>query len=477
MAIMLKFVRGATELSLQDSTSGAQLARGWYPNVQLPQPGGAPAPVRESLPVMVAGSSQDDMAMHIQALHEMQVWAALYMSDRMEQTPVWLHAQLNTETNARRALVTGIEITYDSGWYDPEAASFRQTLMLNVTRGPWEATAALTSNGVLAEDSWACLVMDYTASPGADVTGDIPARITKFELATQWDIDISEQYDRFWIGLRSARRHADLDWFSPIWECEATGGTLGTDALRVGDATASPKLPAGDTAVQVSGATVTAWANRLTLELGDITSDWEAQYGRFLALLRAKVSAGKWEVKLKFAYANGVMAGEGPTVEVDETLGWNWYEMGQHSIPQRDLHALPVSLIAASAEEKYQVQVWARRTSGSGTLDLDCIVQLPIDEGYAVVKGADMDYTVDNANAAYLNIGCAPEDTFQAVALIPDTPSLQAVPQLSVNNFYLQPGDGRAYIVYAGPDLSDIYDKISGSVQWVPRWLSLRGAE
>jgi len=475
MALVLKFVRGLTEVSLQDGLAGLQLADGWRPNVQIPVPGGPAAPVVESLPVIVRGSSHDDLATHVQALHEMQYWAGLYLADRMEQTPVWLHAQLYNESNERRALVYSIETTFDTGWYEAESAYYEQSMMIAATRGPWEATAALADNGILEESAGACLVMDYTYGANGDVVGDIPARINKFEIATAYDVAALDQYDRFWVGLRSARRHSDLDLFVPVWECEAPDADLGIDAALVQDPDASPALPTGDTKITITPGTAT-WARRLTIDLGDVTRDFAANYGRFLALLRAQISEGAWEAQLKFAYYGGVVAAEGPIVEIDE-LGWDIYEMGQHSIPLRDLHALPIALIPDQAEEFYQVQIWARRTAGEGTLDLDCIIMLPIDEGYAVVKGADMDFDLPASNSAYLAIGCSPEDTFQAVATQPDYQGVQVVPQLTTGNFYLPPGDGRAYIVFAGPYVSKITDMISANVLWTPRWLSLRGAE
>jgi hypothetical protein len=88
-----------------------------------------------------------------------------------------------------------------------------------------------------------------------------------------------------------------------------------------------------------------------------------------------------------------------------------------------------------------------------------------------------MDFDLPASNSAYLEIGCSPEDTFQAVATQPDYQGVQVVPQLTTGNFYLPPGDGRAYIVFAGPYVSKITDMISANVLWTPRWLSLRGAE
>ena len=472
MALTLSLLRGGTIISLQDGAAGLQLAEGWQPNVQVPLVGGPPLPVTEALPLLATGLSHDHLALVLQGLHQMQVWAAQYLGERLEQTPVWLYCALAGETNVRRALVYGIDVSYASGWYEAESASYMQNVMATLTRGPWEAEQWWEDMGVLAEQSGVCLTLDYSATD--EVYGDLPARINLLRLATAAAQDAIDQYDRFWIGLRSADRHESLSEFVPIWECETTGGVLGTTAELIQDDTASPG-GLGDTLVRIT-ATDGLWALALTLDLATITGAYVANYGRFLALLRAKVSSGTYEVLMRWAYGNGALAAEGLLTEIAGT-DWDIYGVGQHSLPQRDLHAFPVDVIAPEADEHYQAQFWVRRTSGSGTLDLDCLINLPIDEAYAVVSGADMDYSVGAPTSAYLYIGCAPEDTCQAIVLVPDTPSIHVVPQLSLSNFYLPPGLGNLYIVFAGPWASDIADALAAQIGWTPRWLSLRGAE
>lgn len=474
MTATLKFVCDSTTVSLQlgSSTTGLQLLAGWQPKIG--QPGNATTPLSELLPVLAIGSSQDNLATTLQGLHDMQIWAQRYLQSVDDRRPVWLHAQLSGETMERRALVYGIEATFRSGWFDAESATYMQELVLVVERGPWEALVSIYGVDETLQTG-AVVSFDYTAAPGIDVGGDLPARIEELRVYTKPD-SATDEYDRFWIGLRSAARHGTLANFRPLWECE-TSATLENGASLTTDSTASPG-GTGNTKVQVSGSATATWLRRCTRSMSGLTSSYTDNYGRFLVLLRAKVASGTWNVQMRYTHQSAVVLATGPVVEVSNT-SWDIHEMGVVELPLRDVQAVQVGTAPFTIDRYLSYEIWAERTSGTGALDLDCTINLPVDEGFCIAKGASLDFSL-TGYCARLTVGMAPQERLGALGIIPVTTiaeTVSGVPMLSAQEFYLPTGDGRIYIVFAGTYASDLADGISAYVSWYNRWLSLRGSE
>lgn len=473
MTATLKFVRDTVTVSLQmgSQTTGLQLLEGWQPKI-----GDGAEPVTETLPVLAIGTSHNDLAARLQALHDMQIWADEYRTNFDERRPVWLHAKLVGETNERRALVYRIEATFKSSWFDAESAVYMQELILVVDRGPWEAIGVVVG-ATLTDATGAVVQYDYTTSPGMDVSGDIPARVDEFRVSTKQN-GATLEYDRFWIGLRSERRHGLLMYFRPLWEAET--GTLENGASLISDSTASPG--SGNTAVRVSGTSTETLARRVARYMYQFTGNYAENYGRFLVLLRARVGGGAWNVQMRYAYKSGATLLTGPLVRVAKTV-WDIYEMGIVDIPLRDAQAIPAGItgypVPSGVDLYFASDIWAERVSGSANLDLDCTIHIPVDEGFCIAKGARCDFSLSGQRAS-LVIGTAPTGRIAALGLAPvsgGSQTVTSIPQLSARDFALPVGDGRAYIVVAGTDSSDLADSVTVSARWYPRWLSLRGEE
>lgn len=326
----------------------------------------------------------------------------------------------------------------------------------------------------------ASLVYDYTQAGSAvaahDIVGDALARIQFLNIAP---VSVGDEISRLWIGIRSVKKHkaTGLSNFITIWECEA--GTLGTDAALAADATASPGV-VGNTKVTITPGTAT-WAKRLSIDLQDVTANFEDNFGRFLWLLRTKVSAGKWDVQLRFGY--GTMAAadliQGPILSISST-SWNTLEMDESIIPLRDLHSFPLSVLPGS-ENFCQVQIWARRTSGAGTLDLDCLKPIPVDEGWLKSSGFTMTVVALGADQWYF--GESPEQARQCLTygLTGAISAFKYFAALEAPNFRLPPGDGRMVIVHARASSSVLADRIglnsSDVGKYYESWYTLRGTE
>jgi len=160
----------------------------------------------------------------------------------------------------------------------------------------------------------------------------------------------------------------------------------------------------------------------------------------------------------------------GPKVEVGTS--WNYYEMGIAPIPLRDLQVLPLAVHAAAYEAGYTLQIWGRRTSGAGSLDLDCVCPVPVDEGFLS----------DEVEVIAGNVWAVAESPIGRVGRVVAYTSYYHVgAPKSFCNFGLPPGDGRMIVVYQRPASSVLMDQVTlndgnGGLYYC-QWYNLRGSE
>lgn len=176
---------------------------------------------------------------------------------------------------------------------------------------------------------------------------------------------------------------------------------------------------------------------------------------------------------------------EGPTVEISNTE-YLWKEMGIASLPLANRKAFDPAVFPNQLipYEDYYVDIWARRTAGTGVFDMDCIGLVPCDEGLMVLDDVNWPTSKNAGTAAYVVIAESPRGDWQA-ASVDGTKSIYETPTLS-GGVALPPGDGRLVIFVNGTaeaKLSPYFGFQSDNVaslassQYYPRWLSLRGAE
>jgi hypothetical protein len=481
VAIVLKFKQGdsGTELDLQGGSTGFQLAGGgWNPAVASPIHMADPSPILESLHLLLKNTSQDNISTNMQSLHEMQVLANRYINDPHSETPVWLHSKLNNETNERRALVRRIEAQFKTSWFGSEATALDIPIVITVVREPyWEATSARDLPD-LAPSAAACVTYDYTAAGAAvgahNIVGDVGARIRLFDI-----LHANKNLRRYWMGIRTADKHGatGISNFVATWEAEA--GSPGTDVTETADATASGGTKDVVSESALDWDTATFWRVFLSV-LTNVSANEEDQYGNFLWLMRAKVTSGTWEVKIAFEPTSTRDTVWTEVVELTNT-SWNYFEMGVQPIGFRNLHAILEGDYAKSAEGlSFTVSPWARRTSGSGDLEVDCLVRIPVDEGFLKIEAS-----ADAGTNEHVLFGHAPEGIKSTIAYNPAAANqaTQKPAIKGIHNFTLPPGDGRIYCVYSdqagGADvLADTITFNDGDTgKYYERWLSLRGSE
>ena len=106
----------STGLATIDFTSGTDfdLQDDFYlPVTATPTGDGSIPPyVTETVPVLLRGTSHDDLAVSMQELAALQKRAAEYWVDQQQAIPVWLNCKLHAETSERRALVKAIHCEF-----------------------------------------------------------------------------------------------------------------------------------------------------------------------------------------------------------------------------------------------------------------------------------------------------------------------------------------------------------------------------
>jgi hypothetical protein len=436
--------------------------------------------VEEIITVLVDDTSDDNLATELQTLDDLILRVDRYRENPTYYTPVWLHAKRDGETGERRALVKQLSYTLLAGDFDPEANEYRIPLTLSVVRGGyWERTSA---RSLPDESSSAKTVVsyDYTAAgigvSAHDIVGDVPARPLAFSLTT----DSGAEIDRVWCGIRSAGVR-QITNYENTWECEdGTNEAIASDNTTSETYLASPGGGSG-AYVDATPAADNTWEMCLTLQLGDVyasDADYDAAFGTFLWLLRAKVDASTtMQVQLRFGY-NAMDDADfvrGNIIEFTNT-SWNIVAMDTETVPSRDLHALNTTTTPTTYEGTWAIQIWAKRTSGSGGVLLDCLFPIAVDEGYLIAS----DMELNGAITGVFMYGEAPEGKRGAITYT--NGELSQFATLDVENFRLPPGDGRIDIVMARQATSVFTDYLyvnllDLSSAYAERWRSLRGGE
>jgi len=314
-----------------------------------------------------------------------------------------------------------------------------------------------------------------------DIVGDVPARINGLAIR-KGDAGAGVYIYRVWMGIRSANKHgaAGVTSFVPIWECEdgTFGGDVSEDAASDQNG-ASPGSGSGSFLLVDEDGGNTSWddgdfhtAVYLSLSQVGYTTASDA-YGRFMWLLRAKVSAGTWQVRMRTGY--NTARNYFDPVEISGT-SWDYLYLGICTVPPRNVQAIDTAAMAVAGDINTNVWLEAKVTSGAGDLSLDCICTIPIDEGFLHIWDGMVDTSID------LTFGQGPMGSTQVID-VAGGPAAADVSPFEAEGFCVPPGDGRIIAVYARETTSDLTDQIEFAdptniaSAYTERWTGLRGAE
>ena len=449
--------------------------------------GTIPPYVTETIPVMLRAVTYDAYAAYMQILVAHQKRAAEYWVNSQQAVPVWLNCKADGESGERRALVKAIhfefrpwiqELYQECGTTVPPEQLFGTML---VERHPyWEDPTPWTFTNATPAAA-ASVVYDYLIEPG----GDVPCRINALAVRSA---TAAITLGRFWMGIRSATLHgADgVTNFKAVWECE--DGSLFPEVAIDPAPEVNLASPGGGSGSQILVTPVGggpdwddgAFHPVVSLSLasaGYAAAEFEDGFGRFLWLLRVKCSAGEWEVKTSAGYVAVVTTLPYSDPASVTNTSWDYKEVGIWTFGGRNRQAIETAQIVTSKDVS-QIHIFARRISGVGTLSLDCLCPIPVDEGFLKITDA-------NVTTAYdVWFGQGPKEDTQVITTQDAADDLISyITPYEVETFRFPPGANRIICVYARDTSTVLTDGIEfgdpsvGASAYTERWTALRGAE
>jgi hypothetical protein len=443
-------------LNLYADAAGFSVAHGgWAPKVMSSHD----TECAEVMMLIVEGSSHDDLATKLQNLAAKALEIQQHADDIATQQNVWLKVQLTNETSARMAFISEARVDIKDSLMGPPVSpgNFLSKCQLALVRGHWERDAVV----VATSD-------DVDSIGGSDnyatVVGDLPARLRV--LRFRGDVSGGGPLYEFWMGFRTSRLGTVAN-FVPIWECE--DGTMGTDASIDNTSevnTASPGGGAGEF-VEVDFATETELDDRVTIEIEDVTANYGDQRGNFAILARMKVDAHTvCRVRLLDGFSSSDEWRTQSRIVISNT-NWLVQTLGTVTIPPT--RGFPVT----GNLRKYALRLEAERVSGSGNLKIDCVSPVPMSEGFIHITGSAVQYVGGDTRNAEVRL--FPDYAISGNAWAGGYPV--STLNIETQRYGLPVGSGTLFLIAQRETQSILADFCNIEMRYVPRWLTLRGAE
>lgn len=436
-----------------DSNSAGISITDWVPKIG----NDGDAYVDEVLTLLIKGSGHDDLASKVQALDNM-IRQVSYFRSSAQQKGIFLRCQMTNETGARQALVLAARRENATALYTAPASpgNVVEAYKLVLRRMPWWERA---DDVVVAAQTLAHCVggtLSFSSIPG-----DVPARLMPLSFEGHAGGTTAPFYE-FWAGFRTAR-YGTLANFVPVWECE--DGTPDTDASSVAEATAS-----GGDMITVTFATTETMASRLTIKASQVTANTADQCGRFLVLLRAKHGGtGAVYVRMATGWVATNVYDVGVRVAVSDA-NWLFYALGEVTFPPSQVRSLGA---LAMAEAGFRIDASG---PAAAELYLDCLVLVPVDEGFCHISGARVQE--DTGTIEKTAVGKEADEAIYTYCYYGTTLNQVTDPSgTSPAGFSLPIGSSTLVVVGRGSSASTLADHCDVAIAYTPRWAMLRGAE
>lgn len=370
--------------------------------------------------------------------------AEMFHRDPLRKLGVQLRAQANNEVGSRTALIyRGDFVPAMQQTITPllgKSGSFYQLALER--HGAWETT---TTGPTYSNVSVLGGIVSLT-----DMGGTLLGRMGQLDVLAR--SGGGGPLHKIWVGCRPVYEGSTS--FVAKWECES--GTNGTDAADTADAGDS-----GGNKVRVSFATVATLAKRLSMTVATFITTPKEGVGRYLVLLRGSVTAGVVAVQMRSGFSSSENFTPHKTVYLSNTTD-QLLELGEVSIPPFGYRQ---QFSGNNTVEQFQLQLWAERISGSGSLDLDCLVLIPAEHSF-YVSGASLSYNVSAVNrVTFLTFEDDQKTVLQYSADIP-----QSNLEFGHTN-WAYPNGGGILVIAAERDGSQVIgDTVDLEIERFPRW-------
>jgi hypothetical protein len=325
----------------------------------------------------LAGSKADVWS-NVRDIEDFMIETARWHEDTLKTDSVWLRRAVDTE-GAKRALVYNIEfMPVDHYHYD--------TLMVNQAVQMYEmAITRHAAYELVASESASKTATTDSVGGTWDASGDLSGGALPGRLgAMRFRVD--DPFFKLWAGWRQPR--GGFTNFASLIECETASYTTGTSGAV--DATASPGSGTSKTVTDFATA-ATAMTRRVNVSFNNTyatDAECEDQVGRYLVLLRCKVtnSDTKMGAKLVYGFASGNYDTDAPQVHYEIQYiapghtEWGFYPMGTIEIPPGGLRQMAVDKMGVgNLIRNLQLRIHTERLEGTGNHDMDCMVLIPAD--------------------------------------------------------------------------------------------------
>lgn len=458
MAMTLKLVRlddFISDIDSVDLTSGGySLAlNGYQPTVAAD----GDYSVSESITINIQSTSVDALATLVQALDTKIKQVGWWLNDQgVEKYQVWLRVGLNGESNTRQAMILSIrppdKLPLFNRMIDNNNLLAQYTFAFE--RTPYWEGAPITE---VAKTGLSAL--GGTAAMSAAVNGDVPARLQRVKIACGSELAI---VSNVWIGFKTSRFGTAAN-FVPRWGL--SGGIYGDDTSSASDSTSSTGARVVTT---FAGTPDLEWRvnARLAVSASVNPSD---QRGTYQVLLRARMndSASKALVRIGYGFNINHLAYRSRAV-VSGAL-WHLYEVGTVKIP-------PYRTYNYNTITNFIIGVYAQRGSGTGSLYMDCVVLIPLDDG-AIHVTTEPNSLSGAGGADRIIVHQAPDEAIHGAHDRGSGSYDTAITQ--PQGFWSAPTDATAPVIVAAADDysfgSVLNDTLNLDYIYIPRWRTLRG--
>ena len=400
-----------------------------------------------------SGTSVSTIIAGQQAIFEALEGARRFHDDPHEYMSWWLEANADGETTRRSLLYKG-SMQMLSKPVNPLLTCNAARAQLSLSRHPfWENDYHTTQYeytvDVLGD------ARDFT-----NIKGDVLARPYAFQISGDTGGPLTE----FWAGFRP--EYWNTANFEPTWECE--DGSMGTDS----SVTDPDALARGSKSVRCDFSTETGMDKRLRVSVAQVCTanghnSWLHQVGSYTALLRCKVTAGTIGVRLGQAYyyspdTDYILSEEQFLTHTSYKL----VDMGVVEIVPGGNYRWSTS----DDTKQYTLAIFAEQVSGSGSLDVDCIILVPNRHSF-YASGCQ----VSQLAGTPLYIYTGEDDRHIARGYFSGDPNyninFSPSPQWGIPN-------GDSVLVVAGQrdGARTLGDKIDLTVLYIPRWSMYEGS-
>lgn len=472
MACLLKLVRlndFAADIDELDLLSGGfGLAADGYMPVAAPY--GAQY-VDEPLTLKITGTSKDDLASKIHSLDEKIKQVQWWMENQgVERYQVWIRSQLDNESLPRQAMLADIRPPDKVRIYNPVEinSNYIGEYTLGITRtayweDPYPYPTTTDVNGLN--------IIGGAATLSETINGDVPARLARLTVIGNNDpiTGFAEVFTDFWAGWKTSRFGVVAN-FVPVWPLDK-GAPVDTDTSEVADGTAYD-----GTKVTTSFATVSSLILRDKVILTNVVPvNIADQRGTYMVLLRAKMSDTS-VARVQMAYGLSSNSGiQSPIVRSRQVISgtaWSLYELGTAKIP-------PSRIPLSYSFQNFAFGIYAERISGSGSLDMDCLVLIPIDDSGIKMSSSG---NVSSSGSQRSEVFTSANGDLYATAQYNSGQVLYfVVPKPQGNVPWSLPANSDApRLVIAANDAtagSILTNTLNITYAYIPRWRVLRGNE